>query len=169
MKATTSQLDSLVRDSLCEFVSDVFATSWWGKEREAVSFYAFGYLSKFCKAGSILYDLAQIGIEVRVPKPESLGRKREVCKDLLIWPKPGMNCWNKERKAQNYPLAVLEWKVNQRDTSRHDLDWLLAFSANRPNSVGYAVCLDLYEREFRLRCTRVRNSRPNNKWLVIKP
>lgn len=57
-------MDSIIRQSLREFVADVFAHSWWGKEREAVSLFAFGYLIRQCRPGSALFDPAQIGIEV---------------------------------------------------------------------------------------------------------
>ena len=57
-------LDNLIRQSLKDFVRDIFQKQWYGKEREAISFYAFGYLVNRCQPETILYDPAQIGIEV---------------------------------------------------------------------------------------------------------
>jgi hypothetical protein len=51
-----SAIDIVIKESLEAFVEDIFAKSWWGKEREAVSLYAFGYLIKQCRATSVLYD-----------------------------------------------------------------------------------------------------------------
>jgi len=152
-----AEIDGITRDSLSEFARDISSRQWWGKEREAVSLYAFGCLLKHCKTGSVLHDPTQIGIEVRVPKPRTMGKKREVCKDLVIWPKAGQNCWE-NRRPSNHPLAVLEWKVKvkvpQTQGTDHDLRWLKAFSADRDNFVGYAVSLELDPKPV-LCCTRV--------------
>ena len=162
-----SAIDLPIKKSLEDFVKDIFAKSWWGKEREAVSLYAFGYLIKQCRAESVLYDPAQIGIEVRVPKPESFGAKKEVCKDIVIWPQPGMTCWDKQRKSVQEPLAVMEWKVNEPRVSDYDLEWLCAFSAARPSFTGYALCLNLNSPNFRLHCIRIQNSKKELDWLRL--
>ncbi|MGD1996311.1 MAG: hypothetical protein PVH62_06025 [Anaerolineae bacterium] len=62
------ELDEIVQRSLAEFVEDVFSTGWLGREREAISLFVLGYLSGFCKPGSLLRDPTQIGIEVAVPQ-----------------------------------------------------------------------------------------------------
>ncbi|MDZ7337874.1 MAG: hypothetical protein ONB30_04985 [candidate division KSB1 bacterium] len=158
-----SEIDNVVRNSLTDFTNRVFTSAWWGKEREAVSLFAFGHLIKHCRPGSVLYDPAQIGIEVRVPKADSVGKKAEICKDLVIWPKPGLTCWNENE----WPVAILEWKANQPQVSADDVAWLLAFSAKCPTFVGYAICLDLKQRNFRLSCTRVQQQKVQNEWLVL--
>ena len=158
-----SDIDDLVRNSLTDFTNGVFADEWWGKEREAVSLFAFGYLIKHCRPGSILYDPAQIGIEVRVPKADGLGKKTEICKDLVIWLRPGLTCWSEK----GWPLAILEWKANQPKVFANDVAWLSAFSAKRPTFTGYAVCLDLKQRHFRLSCTRIQQQHVQHEWLVV--
>ena len=158
-----NNLDSTIRQALIEFTEDVFAKTWWGKEREAVSLFAFGYLIKQCQQGHIFFDPAQVGIEVRVPQPDGLGSKREICKDLVIWSSPGATCWD----TDNWPMAVLEWKANQDRIYAKDIAWLVAFSSSRPNFVGYAICLDLEKRNFRLSCTRVQQQRVQQAWLVL--
>ncbi|MBX3303515.1 MAG: hypothetical protein KF693_14970 [Nitrospira sp.] len=158
-----NNLDSIVRQALTEFTADVFAKAWWGKEREAVSLFAFGYLIKQCQPGHIFFDPAQVGIEVRVPRPDLLGLKREICKDLVVWSSPGATCWD----TDNWPMAVLEWKANQDRVYVKDVEWLVAFSSGRPNFVGYAICLDLEKRNFRLSCTRVQQQVVQQAWLVL--
>jgi hypothetical protein len=162
-----SAIDVPIKESLENFVEDIFAKSWWGKEREAVSLYAFGYLIKQCHTASVLYDPAQIGIEVRVPKPETVGAKKEVCKDIVIWPQPGMTCWDEQRKSVLEPLAVMEWKVNELRVSDYDLEWLSAFSASRPGFTGYALCLNLNNPKFRLHCVRIQNNEKDPNWLRL--
>jgi hypothetical protein len=158
-----SEMDELVRNTLTDFTNGVFAGAWRGKEREAVSLFAFGYLLMHCRPGSVLYDPAQIGIEVRVPKAHGLGKKAEICKDLVICSKPASTCWSENE----CPLAILEWKANQPQVSVDDIAWLSAFSAKRPTFTGYAVCLDLKQRNFRLSCSRVQQQRVQRGWLVL--
>jgi hypothetical protein len=167
-KTETTDIDEIIRRSLRNFFHDILDQRWWGKEREAVNLYAFGHLLTCCRSRSVLEYPAQIGIEVRVPRPKYFGSKREVCKDLVIWPKPAMTCWNQQRKATNYPLAVMEWKVNERGISAYDLKWLRAFTGTWPQSTGYAVGLELEADNSRLQCVRISNSRADKEWLVIK-
>ena len=150
-----TELDDILKKSLTQFVNGIIEHGWYGKEREAISLYAFGTLLNFCKPGTILDAPAQIGIEVRVPKPNrrdsmsscpnpkrSQRPKNEVMKDLVIWQKPGLTCWDNERKPRNYPLAVIEWKVNDFKLWCNDIDWLTDFTSDC-ETVGYAVALDL--------------------------
>src|SRR5207247_8373517 len=65
-KDSTFGLDRVIRESLFSFVDEVAGKAWWGKEREAVSLFAFGHLLPHCTRGSALFDPGQIGIEVRV-------------------------------------------------------------------------------------------------------
>lgn len=157
-----THIDMIVRNALTDFTNDLFQRSWPGKEREAVSLFAFGYLVKQCAAGTDLFDPAQIGLEVRVPKPEGQGIKREVCKDLVIWPKPAAT-WLDDAG----PIAVLEWKANESQVSARDIKWLTAFSKGRPKFVGYAICLDLEKRNFRLKCVRVQEEEVQPDWLLL--
>lgn len=150
-----TKLDAIIRTSLTRFTDFVFTSKWYGKEREAVSLYAFGFLIDECASGTCLYDKQQIGIEVRVPKPTSFGRKSEVCKDLVIWPSPRMTCWNEQRESVIYPVSVMEWKANRTTTFERDLQWLTAFAHDVPDFVGYATTFDLAKRKFRLKCDRV--------------
>ena len=168
MRTTSTSIDTLIENSLRSFIEDIFDQSWYGKEREAVSLYALGYLANYCQPQTILYNPTQIGIEVRVPKATGLGKKAEICKDLVIWPRPGMTCWTKEKRVENYPLAILEWKVNQSRVFNDDVEWLRAFSVSASTPfTGYALCVDLKQRHFRLSCTKIQEGKTEPNWLVI--
>ena len=61
------------------------------REREVVSFFAFGPLSDVAAPRRPLKSARQIGIEVAVPQRQSTRsepHKDFVCKDLVIWHKP---------------------------------------------------------------------------------
>ena len=161
------ELDLIVRESLESLVDDVFDRPWFGKEREVVSLYAFGHLQRYCREGGVLNNPTQIVVEGRVPQIPGSNRKRQVCKDLVIWPKPGMTCWNEEWESVYYPTAIIEWKANVTVVSRYDVEWLSAFSQDLDDFVGYAVCLDLEQRRFKLSCTRVYRGEAEAGWLVV--
>jgi len=139
-------IDDTIRATLREFVDHIRRSGWWGKEREAVSYFAFGFLVRSCAVGAELYDPAQIGIEVRVPRPPGLGVKEEITKDLVIWARPGETCWKAPRRSGRFPLAVMQWKVNEGSVSAHDVAWLIALTTHQPGCRGYALCLDLEPR-----------------------
>lgn len=134
----TAEIDDVVRASLTDMLSWIREARWRGREREAVSLYSFGFLQKHFNPGQLLHNPAQIGIEVAVPGVGSRNRKKQVCKDLVIWAEPAMNCWDALGSATQTPLAILEWKVSQRDTagpSAYDVDWLTRFSSPRGHRV----------------------------------
>jgi len=95
---SVTDLDVIIEKSLRSFHSDICSSEWCGREREMLSLYVFGHLVKFCHPRTILYDTAQIGIEVAVPQlppdQEHRGRGKTVCKDLVIWPEPKMTMWS---------------------------------------------------------------------------
>lgn len=170
-ESTVIQIDEVVRASLTEFVEDITLSSWKGREREAISLYAFGFLQKQFRAGLILNDPTQIGIEVAVPSAERLNPKGRVCKDLILWAESKMTCWNEDWKATLYPLAIMEWKAYRQihkraEVSAKDVRWLSDYSTLFP-IVGYAVALDLAHRDFRLSVTRVLNGQLTIDWLRL--
>lgn len=170
-----AQIDSVIRDSLIAFVDDVFRSAWKGREREAISLYAFGYLQTYATNSGVLNDATQIGIEVTVPSDRSLNPKGRVCKDLVLWRAPRMTCWNADWEAVNYPLAIMEWKAFRLPTSKphvsqSDVDWLRQYSVHCLSAfVGYAVGLDLLQRQFRISVTRVERGHAQEQWLEVSP
>ena len=140
------QMDRLVRETLNEFSDHLDKQQFSGKEHDLVNRYAHGFLMARCSPRSFLKHPTQIGIEVGVAQPKGSGFLRPAArKDLVIWPKPWMSCWNASWEAENHPIAVLEWKVRVKATElrcdRHDENWLTAFSKWQPDFVGYAVTL----------------------------
>ena len=123
-------IDEIVRQSLTEFVSDIFQLPWSGRrEREAVSLYVLGYLIKHVKSDGFLKDPTQIGIEFTVPQISkemqtqisgSNNPKAQVYKDVVIWPKPKMTCWDSNGKPTISPSAILQWKFNKKDVDGKD-------------------------------------------------
>jgi hypothetical protein len=173
-----AEIDEIIRGSLTEFVEDVFSSSWRGREREAVSLYVLGFLQKHLRGGGVLRDPTQIGIEAAVPSSPSLNPKGRVCKDVVLWREPKMTCWNERWEAVNPPLAIMEWKAFRRPALRAqvyppDVAWLKNYSALYSGMfaghsfVGYAVALDLLQREFRLKAVRIENGEVDDKWLRL--
>jgi len=172
-----TELDDLIRGSLTTFAHEVLAGVWQGRrEREAVSLYAFGYLIRYVRAGSSLHHPAQIGIEFPVPQlPASIttslsGRadsKNQVCKDLVIWPQPGMACWDEHGEATVAPSVILEWKFGIAKIEMRDVKWLTAYSERYPGFIGYAVTANRPGADFLLRCARVADGKQDLDWLFV--
>lgn len=172
-----TDIDTLVRSSLSSLADDIFTAGWSGRrEREIVSLFCFGHLLRQCRPGSFLHDPTQIGIEVPVPqvagqveltgKPKSKG---QVCKDVVIWPRPRMTCWDAAGDPTVRPASVMEWKHHEGDVSVYDVEWLTAFSASGEDFVGYAVCSNPSgARGFRLSCTRVHRGQSQPQWLFVE-
>jgi hypothetical protein len=156
-------IDQTVHTALVGFVDEINRSGWRGREREAVSLFAFGALAEQCRAGTWFQDLRQIGIEVAVPQLPGEKRKRVVCKDLVLWPKPGMTCWTTEQG----PVSVLEWKTSRTKPSSYDVQWLRKFSEDRDEFVGYALALML-SNTATLSVTRVAQGQTQADWLRLK-
>ncbi|HEX8174073.1 MAG TPA: hypothetical protein VF543_03020 [Pyrinomonadaceae bacterium] len=176
--AIVNEIDRIVQASLVEFVEDVFRSFWNGREREAVSLYVLGYLQKQCGEDKLLREPTQIGIEAAVPSSPKLNSKGRVCKDLVLWREPKMTCWNERWEAVNPPLSIMEWKVFRLPSSKaqvypQDVAWLKSYATLFPSMfvghpfVGYAVALDLLQRNFRLSVTRVESGEAWDKWLEL--
>ena len=158
-------IDDVVTRALRSFAEELEASGWQGREREAISYFAFGHLVPLCQPESVLVDPTQIGIEVAVPQLPGEERKAQVCKDLVIWPRPRMTCWDDASQPTVAPLAILEWKVGRPEVYSADVDWLCAFTAAWPGTIGYAVALNLQHRAFLLSCTRIEAGRSEAGWL----
>lgn len=91
------------------------------RERELISFFAFGPLLDIANRGvPPLKSARQIGIECAVPQraPRAGEHPKEsVCKDLVIWSEPVSSRWGVDGKQRNCPLAILEWKATTRSAA----------------------------------------------------
>ena len=161
------ELEGIIRASLERFAQHVQDTGWFGKEREMVSYYALGFLAKECRVGSVLFDPGQISVEVRVPGIKDFTKKKQVCKDLLVWERPGMTCWNERRESVLAPLVIMEWKDELTKDFAYDVEWVRRFSEDRPDFLGITVALHLARQGAELRCCATRNGLVESNWLVI--
>ncbi|MBL7945765.1 MAG: hypothetical protein JNN32_06830 [Flavobacteriales bacterium] len=159
-------LDALLHTTLTTFAHSILHTPWYGKEREAVSYYAFNFLAKAAQPGTPFYDAGQLAMEGRMPGGP-LNTKKQVCKDLVIWPAPGVNCWNEQREAVRYPLVVMEWKANSNTLYPYDLEQLASLTAHVPGMLGVAVTFDAKKKEV-LRAAKVLNGEVEEEWLVVE-
>ena len=167
-----SDIDDAIRAAASEFVEAVFADGWRGREREAVSLFAIGYLIRQCRPSSILHSPTQVAIEAAVPGVSQLNPKGRVNKDLVIWSQPAQTCWDEAWTVTHEPLAVMEWKVYRPTTprpalSKYDVNWLVQFSRGKPSFVGYAVWLDLAARGSRFTAARVQDGSIGERWLEL--
>ena len=161
-----SHLEAYVRESFLKFATHLTETRWRGREREAVSLFALGFLQKHFE------NPTQIAIESAVAQLHGKG-KEQVCKDLVIWPQPGMTVWDECWQVKNDPSCIIEWKLASKQTHRPprtemDADWLRSFSSTRLAFEGYAVAVDLLRRDFLLSVTRVKANKVSVGWLVCK-
>lgn len=171
------ELDGIIRRSLSSFVTDLRDRSWRvQREREAVSQYVFGHLLKEIRDGGWLSDSAQISIEYPVPQLPSeqakkisgrRGSKGQVCKDVVLWPKPRTTCWDELGNPTVAPSAILEWKFGKSGIYEPDAKWLEDFSVIYPGFVGYAVAVNRPGAEFLLMCMRVSGGVREPDWLHI--
>ncbi|MFH1777571.1 MAG: hypothetical protein ABH952_08465 [Candidatus Omnitrophota bacterium] len=165
-----NHLENILKKSLIEFAKYVRNSNWKGRERETVSFFVTGFLSKYVKKGTLFYDLSQVIIEGAVSQMPSC-IKKHCNKDLLIWPRPGMTCWNHNWEPVKVPLAIMEWKVHRPKTKsfntfhKHDLQWLSWFTSKYSGTIGLTVALDLSVNPFLLYAAFCKKGKQNLQWL----
>lgn len=159
-------LEHALHESLTAFGHRMLDQLWYGKEREAVSYYAFGYLVDQCRAGSRFYNPGQIAIEGRVPGG-ALNAKKEVCKDLVIWAHPGGNCWDPKRRSIHYPLVIMEWKANSEAFFPYDMDYLKNVTGQEPGLLGIAVTFDARKKQL-FRAAKVLFGEVQEDWLNVR-
>ena len=158
-------LDMLIRDSLLDLANFVARTSWHGREREAVSLFAFGFLLPRCQPAGPLREPTQIGLDVAVAQIPGPGRKTHVCKDLVIWPEPAGTCWDTSGNPTKIPLAILEWKARTDLMCDYDETWLRDYTANALELCGYAVSINPGGPKTTLSVSRVNAGVIQRNWL----
>lgn len=165
-----AEVDAIVTQSLEALALELASGSWKGRrEREVVSLFCFGHLVGHCRPATTLADPAQISIDVTVPQlPGTAGSKMQVCKDIVIWPRPRMACWDKAGKPTVRPLSIIEWKHNEGEMSEDDTLWLQKFSAHGPGFVGYAVATNQSASPFTISCNRMCSGQRIDRWVHIR-
>lgn len=174
-------LDGTIRACLHSIFDEISAAEWRGREREIVSRFCFGYLIHS-------FNSDQLGMEVAVPqlslvelqecKPDTKKHKRDVCKDVVIWPQPKMVTFDHDWEPSYQPLAVIEWTViNPSDSKRekkkkeikhrYDQCWLRKKSESVENFVGYAILVDATCSPKELCCARFSSGQVWSDWVVL--
>lgn len=167
------QLDRLLKKAFPQFVADIRKDGWQGKERDCVNRFAMGYLVGACGDHHFLKRPTQIGIEMPVGKPRGVGVNKSLPKDLVIWRKPGVTCWDDDWCPKTAPLAVIEWKTSRGtkggQKASHERAWLRAFARSNEKSVGYAVSVKFLESDRSCRVTVARFFRDDHipDWLTV--
>jgi hypothetical protein len=172
-------LDTVVRQSLESIAAELSSGTWKGRrEREIVSLFCFGHLLSKCRPGSILHDPTQICVETPVPQIAGPGQRKPsgkraakevVCKDIVIWPRPRMVCWDDTGKGTVRPLSVIQWKHDQGGVSKNDTSWLQEFSQRHGDFAGFAIATNGRAESFALSCTRVFLGQLVQPWMRIAP
>jgi hypothetical protein len=173
----THELDRAVEGALRDLHRQL-PSGWVGRERELVSLFSFGHLSRFFAVeNEMLKHQSQIGIEVTVKQTKHLpNMKNTVCKDLVIWREPATTVWNRDGDLNTTPMGVIEWKCKTRFNSarfyedeilKYDTDWLSEFTRQNPDSTGYLVLADLTSARSRMRCDRFESGRAEANWLAL--
>lgn len=171
MNSNLTEIDRVMRDSLLAFSADVSEAGWSGRrEREAVSLFVLRHLAGAVRPGTFLNDVAQIGIEVPVPQlPKGnhihSGKrpKAQVCKDIVVWSKPAMTCWDESGEPTVYPAVIIEWK-SARFPNERDIRWLSEYATGRLDFVGFAVATSGYGVDLVVRCARVSTDGVTREW-----
>ena len=172
MEHEIRQIDRIIRETLIEFSDHLDKRPFCGKEHDFVNRYAHGFLMERCSPRSFLKHRTQIGIEVGVAQTRGFPRPA-ARKDLVIWPKPWMSCWDDKFRPANHPIAVLEWKLKVKGKElrcdRHDEAWLTAFSKWQPDFVGYAVTISRTRPAAQKLCvTRFHRGDVHHNWLTLR-
>lgn len=172
-----TELDEIVRRSLVSFATESLSGGWTGRrEREAVSLYVLGHLLREVRPDSVLHHAAQIGIEFPVPQVSRVaattisgrgGAKTQVCKDIVLWSRPGMTCWDEAGAPTVAPMAILEWKFGVEGAHEPDVAWLSAFAESNPGFVGYAVSANRPGSPFLVEAVRVVANSVERGWLRL--
>jgi len=136
------KMSEQIFSALDNFAQDYFKNRWIIREREAISFFVFGYLLPEIKAEDELYHPAQIGIEVHVPK--LLVHYNTKNKDLIFWKKPFDVAYDRDNKTVNYPIVVMEWKDRLLSLDSKDKHWLVDYSRAVPSEF-LGICLTINE------------------------
>jgi len=169
-------LDQMVKSALGSLYDDLKTTnphgvSWYRREQEVVSLFAFGHLVRLFFSHSL--DTALLTIEGRVPqacgkKPKAKPKLRGQ-RDLVIWSQRLDGYWRNPDIPIN-PFAVIEWKLstsNATDSRIHaeheeDVEW---FKKNSEcMRVGYAVFVRWPNRTLNITCKRISKIAPSDDW-----
>jgi len=152
------------------FAADTLGSHWRGKEHDWVNRFAHCYLLKHCTPNGPLYEAGQIAIEVGVPQPPGY-LAPATRRDLVIWPSPGLTCWDAEWRPIHHPIAIVEWKVHRPGRRNRDQprkrEWLRRYTQWQTEPVAYAVEINLGCTPNTLTCSRFHAGAEVDVWLCL--
>jgi len=158
-------MEHLLARALLDFDLWLQSSDWKARENECVNQFAHAHLAKQITPGRVLFDFAQIGIEVAVPQLPALGRKAAVRKDLVVWSKPGMTAFDGDFRPVQAPIAIIEWKPRSNKLCAVNLDWLSQFTRAYPGCFGAVVTVDFKKSGSRLHTAAVRGGEVELDWI----
>lgn len=135
-----------------------------------MNYFAHRMLLPECRPDGLVFDPAQIAIEVSVPQPPGYA-KPTVPRDLVIWAEPGATCWNEVWEPIRHPMSIIEWKVHRpgfRNCEGPKEDaWLRAYCHWQPKVLAYAIQVDgADDRNVRIRCTKYLADEVTQDWII---
>lgn len=160
-----TELDRAIRQSLQAFGELLVSKRWYGKQAEAVSYYAFGFLLKECRVDSALHDPGQLSLSTRVPA-STLNSSPELREDLVLWREAGETCWDRSGRCTRYPLAIMAWKAFGEQHDVYDLAHLQSLTLRSAGLIGYAVTFHADKRNTLL-AARVMHGAVWEDWLRV--
>jgi len=172
-------LDGIIREALGSLYRELSTASWYKRENEIVSLFAFGHLVPVFQREGL--DSAVLDIEGRVPQIEPRNPLRGR-KDLVIWAHRLDGYWRDEkavgewkrsgvqRVATNWcgdrPFAVAEWKLDDRIGHQADKAWLKANSGLM--QVGYAILVERPGSALKLTSVKIQDGQ-ESPFLILPP
>lgn len=143
-----NDIGKIIESKLLDLAGFLKGSQWFGRENELVNLFAHSFLAQEI-------EQSRIGIEVAVKQLPKGGAKTLVRKDLVIWRSPNETVWI-NGVPSNDPVAVVEFKVNDRRLCTGDVAWLRNFTSRHPAVVGFSVC-GFIRKERGIAFTRVAN------------
>jgi hypothetical protein len=154
MSNSIDYIENILIETFDEFMENIQKIKWVGREREAISLFAFEFLTEKCKQNTPLSSRSQISIESAVPQIRlTENSKLVVNKDLVIWSSPFQTVWDQNYTVSNHPIAIMEWKLisplnkgrdNDSKVTQNDIKWLIDYSVFIKEFVGFSVFINLF-------------------------
>jgi hypothetical protein len=145
------RIDLYITKALVEFGAwlrdDPQGREWIAKEWDTTAMFADVFLRAGVGPDSAIRHQSQIRTESQVGA-ETLRGWRGVRKDVVIWPRPFMSCWDSNWKATQTPRVVLEFKQWRHHRKAElfdsfDSKWIAAWTEANPGTLGYVVTVVL--------------------------
>lgn len=153
------RIDRFIEDAVYQFAGWIADTQWRGKERDCVNLFATRFLLPAVHPQAAISDYSQVRIECGVPQVKGFSRP-SCAKDLVIWRTPLDVAWDASWKPVLAPWVVIEWKTRRKGRfdamfDEYDLNWLVQFTRENPDSFGYAITVDFRDTSRLVHCARI--------------